>query len=364
MRTAKILAISWLLLAGTAHSGQTLQPGFYSHEPESVALRISSASSGMLCSDVGGDPAVCTVATKVLVTGQETCIGNDGAQYPCTRYGYRYDYSGAEPGGAIECRSTRRDPFRSASMDYTLDLDADSGSVFVPSWVAYESVEQRTMLTEVHECTYQGEPLTTIEYIVTYEPSMNPTPVASSGPAPGIHEPYFDEIPDSCMRPYLTEATAGRLMNAQRIQEGSANEHIVNLWSQCTYHSIGAPIKTVRFVFKFMLYELFDVDKLSTSQLRLNATFAASGNQPTQQIDDLGKVSFVFQVADSTILMVVTGIQGPPDGAGRPMEFIANYYLDDPEQSHATRLVELIEEAEEDLELWHSGDMAQIHGAP
>jgi hypothetical protein len=355
MRGVWLMGIVSACQAVTAQGGQALQPGFYSHEPDGVPIRITNVSSGPVCSDAIGRSSVCGIETRIVVTGQETCTGTDGKQYPCTRYGYQYDYAGAEPGEVIECRSTRKSAFRSAGMDYTLDLDAGAGRVFHPSWVPYEAVAQRTMLTEVHECTYRGRPLTTIEYLVSYEPEQqSPQQSAGGGPAPGIDEPYVDEVPDACR--YLTEVQAGRLTNTGRIQKGAVDEHIGNLWSRCSYTSVKAPFKTIGYGFKFMLYDMFDVEKLSPDQLMASALFAAGGQPPSQRIDGLGKVSFVFEAGKATVLMVVTGIQGPADGASRPRELVATYQLEDPDRSHVTRLADLRAQAEQHLEEWHSAN--------
>lgn len=349
----RILCTAFLFLSASAYGGQSPQPGFYSHEPDQVGIRISNASSGPICADVNGQSTVCSKATMITVTGQETCTGTDGKQYPCTRYGYQYDYAGAAPGGAIQCQSTRKDAFRSRSMDYTLDLEAATGSIFFPAWIPYAPVEQRTMLTEVHKCSYQGQLLTTVEFIVTYEPGTSAAPAAATGrgPAPGIDEPYFDEIPNACS--YLTEAQAGWLLQVNRVQDGgAANEHIGDLWSQCTYSGIGAAHRTIGYVFKFMLYKLFDVDTLSPMQVTFNAAATGGGHAPTQTLEDLGKIAFVFDNRGRTTLMVVTGIQGPPDGANRPREFVASYYLEDRDRSHAKRLEVLRAKAEEHLREW------------
>jgi hypothetical protein len=214
-----------------------LQQGFYSHEPEGVALRIDTANLGAVCGETLDQASICDQGTNILVTGETSCTGSDGNQHLCTRYGYAYDYRGATPG--------------------------------------------------------------------------------------------------------------------TRVQKGGGDEHIDDLWSQCRYSNIVAPNKTVGFIFKFMLYDLYDVDNLSPMQLTFNATFTAGGQEPTQTIHDLGKISWVFLTGGAMTLMVVTGIQGPPDGAARPREFVASYYLDDPERSHASRLAVLRETAERHLAEWH-----------
>lgn len=345
--------ITTLLFAATsAHAGQSLQPGFYSHEPAEVDLRISNASSGEVCSDADGPANVCKAVSKIVITGQATCDWTDGKQYPCTRYGYQFDYQGATPGEAIQCQARRRSGADTQTMSYALDLGADRGSVFYPLWSTYSPVERRAIVTEVHECSYRGALLTTIEFLLYYEPGTPPPASAGAVPANAIDEPLFEEIPNACG--YLTEPAAKNLLRVDRVRPSAANEHIPTFWSQCIYSGQGVSGRSVSYVFKFMLYELYDVAKLDPMQLDFNATFTGGGEPFVEKLTNLGKVSFVFLKKDRTTLMVVTGIQGPPDGAGRPTEMVANYALADPDTPHPQRLDKLRAKAIEHLAEWHA----------
>ena len=68
-----------------------------------------------------------------------------------------------------------------------------------------------------------------------------------------------------------------------------------------------------------------------------------------------GKKAFVFEQRDTTVLMMVTGFQGPLDGAKQPTAFIATYSLSDPETNHPSRLAKLIEQAEKHMTEWSAG---------
>lgn len=341
-------------VGSSAFAGETVQPGFYSHEPAGVGIRISGARSGEICTDASGSDKVCSVATKITVEGRDNCIGTEGQQYTCTRFGYRYDFSGATPDTEIRCHATRNDGFNKREMDYTIAVESDSGSIFHPAWIPYGPVERRMMLTEVHECSYSGASLATIEYIITYEPSANPAPRPSGGPDPSIDEPFIEEVPKACN--YLTRELAVTWVRDEDVQNNtSADMHVPNLQSLCMYTAIHAAERDARIQFKFHLYDFFDVEKLAPMQLLFHATFLGGGNEPQDTMYDLGKISFVYDLAnDVTSLLVVTGMQGPPDGAGRPMEFTASYYLRDPGRTHEDRLVLLLEEARENLESWRS----------
>ena len=210
------------------------------------------------------------------------------------------------------------------------------------------------MITEVHECSYSGASLATIEYIISYEPSANPAPRPGGGPDPSIDEPFIEEVPQAC--DYLTHDLATRWVRDEDVQNNStADMHVPNLQSLCMYTAIHAAARDARIQFKFHLYDLFNVEKIAPMQLLFNATFLGGGNEPQDTLNDLGKISFVYDLPnDVTSLLVVTGIQGPPDGAGRTMEFTASYYLRDSGRTHEERLVLLLEEARENLESWRS----------
>ena len=170
-------------------------------------------------------------------------------------------------------------------------------------------------------------------------------------PSPAIDEPYLASIPTSCE--YLTENLATGLLRAD-VTTSAATEHIPALQrSTCIYTAQRvSPRREVGFAFRFMIWDLFDT-ALPMVALEFNAGFAAGGISPVQ-VEDLGKLSFVFEDTrlGRTTLMMVTGIQGAPDFAGRPSEFVATYHYQDPEVPHAARLEELLRLARGHLDEW------------
>ena len=344
-----------VLLSPIAYAGESIQRGFYSHEPDSIDLGISAVRSGELCTDVTGSDSICSIETAITVTGQDTCVGDDGKSYPCTRYGYRYDYDGATPGTEIRCQTTRNDGFKKRQKEYSIPLDSDAGSVFQPEWIGYGPVERRVMITEVHACSYRGELLATIEYIITYEPSAipvasSPTAPTSDGPHPDVDEPYIDEVPDACL--YLTDGVAMEWVRDGDVQNNHG-EHTPFYRSLCWYSAIHAAERNAKLQFSFQLYDLYDIEKISQPQLIFNATFAGGGYEPQEILHNLGKFSFVYELPkDTTAVMIITGTQGPPDGVGRPMEFTVTLILQDPGREHHERRKLLIEFARESLTTW------------
>jgi len=341
-----------VLTGAAAHAGQSIQPGFYSHEPDGVSLSISGARSGELCRDTDGNLDVCTAVMRIVVQGDEVCDGGDGNQYPCTRYGYRFDYAGATPGQTIQCSARRQDAFRTQNMTYTLNLDAAEGTIFYPTWSGAMSVDRETLISEVHECSYDGAPLGTIEFLLAYEPAASAPQAPTTASNGQTGEPLMLEIPDACA--YLTEPVARNTLRADRVQASSANERIPTFYSQCTYSGVGVVGRSVSFFFKFMLYDLYDVEKLDEAQLTFNITFTGGGEPPVEQLQNLGKLSYAFDDRDRTRLLVVAGIEGPPDGAGRPTELTAIYELADSDAPYAERLAKLRAFAERHLAEWLS----------
>lgn len=358
--TTRAAAVLWALFAAwiPANSAETVQPGIVLHDTGKPNITLSAFRSGEICSDVDGSDNICNTGTSFTVLGHDTCIGDDGKAYPCTRYGYRYDYAGATPGTEIECTATRRDPFRQQQKSYAIAIDKEAGTVLQPEWIGFGPVERRAMLTEVHECTYLGAPLATIEYLITYEPSAdpsaNPAGWAGDDPHKKIDEPYSKGVPNACN--YLTQDLANLWVQAPVLEYIGANEHMPILRSHCAWYGEEDLALGARMEHKYHLYELFDVDMRSRDQLLFHATFAAGGHAPVAVRTDLGKITFVYELASEnrSAISVVTGIQGPPDGAGRPMELLAHYQLRTDKRTHQQRLDCLFDLARKSLALWMS----------
>lgn len=353
-RCFPVIAIcSQCLYSPDVFAMQSVQPGFVLHVAGKSTISLSGIRSGELCQDIGESVDVCNTGTGLTVLPRDSCITNKNSPYPCTRYGYRYDYADATPGTQIECTATRRDPFNQEQKTYTIAIDAESGSVFQPEWIPYNPVESRVMLTEVHECVYLGKRLATIEYIISYEPSPELAPFAPGDPNDTtIDEPYSFGVPDACN--YLTQHLAKMWVEDDVSLYLDATEHLPNLRSHCSWFVEDDLEKIAKIEHKYHLYELFDIRKLNRMQLSFHAAFAAGGHEPESMRTDLGKITFVFQLAeqDRSAISVVTGIQGPPDDVGRPRELLAHYHLRNPDRTHEERLGCLFDLARKSLALW------------
>jgi len=344
---AAALLLATMFGSAIAARAESIQPGFFYHDPSGI--RLTAARSGAACVEDEKPTGVCEKAHRILITGEETCDYPPDKRYPCTWFGYEFDYQDATPGTSIECTVTRTDPRgRRTSDKYSYRLGNASGHIFKPEFRTYAPVEERVILAEVHECSYQGELVSTVEFLIYYEPGTG----IAAGDAAGDADLYFPETPDACSDPYLTERTAEGLLNAPSVRRHAASEHIPTFWSQCLYGATGGGRGSVGYVFKFMLSDMFDVDKVDRRQIIFNATFA-QGNAPLNEVrEDLGDLAFVFEEGNRTTLFVITGIKGPKDGANRSTEFTANYYIEHPEIGHEDRRDKLVEQAKRHLREW------------
>jgi CubicO group peptidase (beta-lactamase class C family) len=59
----------------------------------------------------------------------------------------------------------------SKTEEYALELTADQGHIFHPLFMKYTPVAERVLVSEVHECYYNGALLANIEHILYFEPT-------------------------------------------------------------------------------------------------------------------------------------------------------------------------------------------------
>ena len=129
-------------------------------------------------------------------------------------------------------------------------------------------------------------------------------------------------IPDACG--YLTEEVARNTLRRE-VRPASTNEHIPVFYSQCEYSAPGEGRRSLRFLFKFMVKEMFDVEQLAPEQLDFNAGFAQGGANYSEKQQFPGKLTYVFHDRDTTSILVITGIDGPLGGAGEASTLIITY---------------------------------------
>ena len=166
-------------------------------------------------------------------------------------------------------------------------------------------------------------------------------------------EPELLAIPEA--GGYLTEELAMEFLSADRVKPNGGNEHIPHFWSQCIYSAVGKADHRIGFSFKFMVWDLFDLANLSSEQLKFNVHFTSGGLPVVGAVrKPPGKAAFIFQKEELTVLMMVSAIRGPEDGAGRHTELVATYQLEDPTISHQQRVDKLLAHARRHYEEWIS----------
>ena len=336
------------VLLSPALLAQSLQPGFFAHDAGTI--RIDSARSGLVCDDA--DPTVCEPAHKVVITGEQTCDWSPNQQYPCTRFGYEFDYAGADPGTQLDCTRTRYSPATGEQKDsFQQPIDDTDGRVFYSTFRTYAPVDKRLIQSEVHECAYGGAAVATIEFIIYYEPGVGGSDGTGDGTGGVQADPYFPEVPNACSSPYLTDDTAKGLLRASAVRQHVASEHIPSLQSQCIYRGGAGSKGEVGYVFKFMMAGMFDVDQLSEQQIDFNATFSNGGTAAEAIMQSPGRKAFLFRKGKRATLFVITGIDGP-DVFGEPSVFVAQYYIDHPDIDFAAKRAALLEEARRHVERW------------
>lgn len=197
----------------------------------------------------------------------------------------------------------------------------------------------------MHDCSYLGERVATIEFMISYEPNVG---------GPGSSDEavqHFPEVPNACPGPYLTEQTAAGLLCSGTVTNHVASEHIPSLESQCIYDA-GSKPGHVGYVFKFMLSDMFDVEKVEEQQLDFNATFANGGAAPDKILLSPGERAYVFFKGDRATLFVITSIKGRKNVTGRSQEFVAQYYLEHSEMDEDAKLGALLIQAERHMRHW------------
>jgi hypothetical protein len=136
----------------------------------------------------------------------------------------------------------------------------------------------------------------------------------------------IDVIPKACE--HLTETVASATLRGD-VRPFVTNEHIPEFYSQCEYAAPDEKPRALRFVFKFMVKEMFDVDRLAPEQVDFNAGFAEGGLTHAERLQFPGELTYVFHERDITSILMLTGIDGPRNSALGDSTLIASFRLID-----------------------------------
>lgn len=177
--SVSVLILCVLQLIVVAVSAEPLDAFQLAGEGNS-ALRLDNPRSGEVCSSDGEPTHVCSSGPDINVLGREMCDWSEDVKYPCTRYGYEFDYAGANPGDIINCEVTRsvRTVFGpdteqvtgENTAEYTEELQSEKGRLFHHGFQTYAPVEDRVLVYESHRCAHLGEPLFQVNFVHRFEP--------------------------------------------------------------------------------------------------------------------------------------------------------------------------------------------------
>lgn len=146
---------------------------------QSLAFEITNFTSGLACTDGHSFGWICHDTEVIHLTGQGRCNW-DGEEYPCTWYGFEFEYSGNKVGDAIDCQySTSQsadagNPQEVISEEsnegtFTLQLKDESGRFYNPQYslFAVQSEQGAIQRTET-TCYKDGDVLFEFRFQIHY----------------------------------------------------------------------------------------------------------------------------------------------------------------------------------------------------
>ena len=177
---APALLIAVALPALVTHAQNQTARTFEAYLPHPSGITISDPIAGNVCIEDDKPTAVCGAAEFIDIVGENMCEWSENIDYPCTYYGYEFNYSGGEAGQLITCdthRSTEtifgpRTEQVTGPMTarYTMELESDTGRIFRTPYNTYAPVGEPIYIREMHRCSYAGTLLYQVHWIVRFTP--------------------------------------------------------------------------------------------------------------------------------------------------------------------------------------------------
>ena len=140
------------------------------------ATVVSDFKSGLVCDPGKAHAWICHQAEDIHLTGQGRCV-YDGEQYPCTWYGFSFNYANNIPGTQLECEYTSTLPRdmgnpegvvarNTATGKYSLTLDHVEGRVFNPQYTIFgvRTPEDDGLDSTTTTCSISGQEIATFEF--------------------------------------------------------------------------------------------------------------------------------------------------------------------------------------------------------
>ena len=94
---------------------------------QASAIEITNFTSGLACTDGHSLGWICHETEEVHLTGQGTCTW-DGEDYPCTWYGFEFEYSGNDDNLEISCQFTTSQSATSGNPKGVIEDSSETGS--------------------------------------------------------------------------------------------------------------------------------------------------------------------------------------------------------------------------------------------
>ncbi|HEX7802956.1 MAG TPA: hypothetical protein VF471_09390 [Pseudoxanthomonas sp.] len=132
-----------------------------------AATEISSFRSGLVC-DPGERGWICIDTEDIHLTGQGRCVFNK-EEFPCTWYGFSFDYQNSKPGTSLVCTykssmpASMGNPKEVLAEDtdegtYSLPLDGASGTFYNPQYTVLRTAEAgQAVVVTSSRCTVDGK---------------------------------------------------------------------------------------------------------------------------------------------------------------------------------------------------------------
>jgi hypothetical protein len=150
------------------------------HLPHQSGIALRNTASGNVCIENDEPTEICESAEFIDIVGENMCKWSEDIDYPCTYYGYQFDYEGAQAGRKITC-DTHRSTKTTFSPEteqvtgpmtarYTIELDSNAGHIFHTAYNTYAPVDELILIRELHRCSYEGALLYEVHWIVRFTP--------------------------------------------------------------------------------------------------------------------------------------------------------------------------------------------------
>ena len=168
-----LIALSAALVVGAQAAPQEAAPS---------ELQITNLRVGLVCPHSHSERgSICFDATQVPITGQGTCV-YAGQEYPCTWYGFEFDYTGARPGDELACVITSSSPVsygnpigpgeqNVARAEYRLPLENSAGHFYNPQYtLSGPHAPNISSVTNETVCSFGGREMFRFHLEVQYPP--------------------------------------------------------------------------------------------------------------------------------------------------------------------------------------------------